>query len=124
MVKQNMGAGYVRAVATPITSESVTGEQEFTLNEHSPRANIIDYFHFVDGNGDKVAATAGTVEITLSSGADIFNTIFNGSFNAVDALAPQRTKPSGFGRAERARFSFTGVTGAVGFRALITQNVK
>ncbi|MCH9664654.1 MAG: hypothetical protein K0U41_02260 [Gammaproteobacteria bacterium] len=120
----NFYTGYVRLIETELSADSIVGEHTFNLDSFGARNNIIEYFHFVDGNDDQIDATAGTVVITISSGQDIFQTIENGSFNAVDARSETRQKPNGFGRAEKIKIAFSGVTGAVGFRTLVSQSVS
>lgn len=121
----NGGSGRaVRIIETPITSDSVTGVQDFTLNDHAPRNNIMDYFYFVDSNGDPVDATGGMVRVDLSPNLPIFQHIQYGGFRAEDARTTAWPKPNGYGKAVSVRITFTGITGSpTGFRSLITQSV-
>jgi len=119
--------GFVSAVETAISSDSVTGDQEFDLEGHAPRNNVVDYFYFVDGGGDQVDASAGTVTVTLSPGPEgdeIFQDIQGGSFVAATARDANWPKPNGFGKASKIKISFTGITGAVGFRAHVSQSMS
>lgn len=113
-----------RLIETPIESDSVVGDQDFPLNEHAPRDNLMDYFYFVDGNGNRVTGVAGAVEITMSPVAGIFQTVQNGEFTALKVDEEIWPKPNGYGRAIAVRVSFTGISGAAGFRAGITQGVS
>ena len=121
----NFSARFVSSVETSIQSDSVAdGEQVFVLNEHSPRNNLVEHFVFIDGNGDKIIPTSGDVCITLSSGEDIYHSIFDGKFSAEDALSENKRKPSGYGKAEKIKIKLTGVVGASGFRCFVTQNAR
>jgi len=125
MAKKTFHQKYVRTVETPIEQTGIDGSFEFDIDAHAPRNNVFEHFYFVDGGGAQVEATAGTVVVTLSSGANIFHTINDGSFNAVDARLATRTKPSGYGSAEKIRIVLAGITGpAVGFVGLVTQSVS
>ena len=116
---------YIRVVETSLDSNSVAnGNYEFGVEAGAGRHNIIDYFYFVDGDGDKTAATAGTVSITFSAGAEIFNTIEHGDFNAADAEDSTRQKPNAYGRVEKVRVALSGVTGVSGFRGLLSQGAS
>jgi hypothetical protein len=111
-------------VETPVTSDSVVGVQEFELNCHAPRDNIVDHFYFVDGNGDLTTGVTGDVEITLSPVAGVFHTVQNGEFTAAKVEEETWRKPNGYGKALAVRVSFTSISGAVGFRMSITQGVS
>ena len=113
-----------RLIETPISSNSVVGEQAFELNCHAPRNNLMDYFYFVDSNGDLVAGVTGDVKITLSPAPGLFQTIQNGEFTASKVDEETWPKPNGYGLAIAVRVSFTSIVGAVGFRALVTQGVS
>lgn len=116
--------GYVRTIEFPLTGNGIVGNFDFDLDPFGPRNNVVEYFTFIDGNGDQVDAGAGTVVIQISSGEDIYQDIINGSFNALDARSAARTKPNGYGRAEKIRVTLAGVTGSpTGFRMLVTQSV-
>lgn len=117
---------YLRTVETTVSStSSVSGEHVFDLDPGAARNNVIEYFYFIDGGGSQVDATAGSVDISMSPGADLYQTINDGTFNADQARVASRTKPNGFGKAEKVKISFTGITGdPVGFVALITQSVS
>ena len=120
---QGINTGFIRTIETPLASDTVAnGNYEFDAGAHGPPNNVLEYFHFVDGAGVQADATAGTIVVTLSSGADIFQTVPNGSFDADQARIGTRAKPNGFGKAEKIRITLTGVTGVVGFRGLLTQN--
>ena len=101
----------------------ITETFNLTLDPENPPNNVIEYFVFVDANGDVVDVTGdGTVAVTISSGEDIYQTLTNGTFNASDGNSGNRGKPNGYGRAEKIRIAFTGtITGAVGFRSMIRQ---
>lgn len=113
-----------RLIETPLTSDSVVGAFEFDLNEHAPRNNLMDYFYFVDGSGDLVTGVTGDVEVTLSPVAGIFQTIQNGTFTALSVDDASWPKPNGYGKAIQVRVSLTNISGAVGFRASVTQGVS
>lgn len=116
---------YIRTIERNISSDTVAdGDYDFELEEAGPRVNLLEYFYFVDGGGAQVDATAGTVVVTVSSGEDIFQSLNNGSFSASAARDVDRTKPNGLGRADKVRINLSGVTGAVGFRGLFTQNAS
>lgn len=118
---------YVRIIETEILQDSVAdGNYDFTVDPSGPRNNILEYFYFVNAAGDQVDPTAGTVVITVSSGANIFQNLTDNQFNAVNARDATRTKPNGIGRAETVRITLSGITGpigdvATGFRALFSQ---
>ena len=123
MPRGGFNAASSNTVETPISSTSVAdGDQFFPLNEHAPRANILEHFVFIDGNGDKIMATAGIVMVEMSSGEGVYHSLHDGSFSAVDAEDRHRRKPSGFGKAESLKVSLSGIVGASGFRCLVTQN--
>lgn len=122
MGKGDFATSYVRAIENVLSSESVTGEQDFVLNEHAPRHITLDYIYFVDGDGVLVEATGGSVEVTYSPVAGIFRKMQEGSFSAAEVTSLVWSKPSAECKAVAINFSFTGVTGAVGFRALVTQS--
>lgn len=117
---------YLRTVETVIGStSSVSGDHVFDIDPSAARNNVVEYFYFIDGGGSQVDASAGSVDITLSPGDDLYQTINDGAFNADQARTESRTKPNGFGKAEKVKVTFTGITGdPVGFVALITQSVS
>ena len=108
------------------SSDSVAdGEYVFNLQVHARRANILDYFYFVDGSENFVTATGGTVKVELSplsEGIPVWQDIADNTFNAADAALPTWLKPNGLGRAGRIRFTLAGITGAAGFRAMLSQS--
>lgn len=115
----------VRLIEQELNSDTVTdGDYDFPTDHGAPRTNIIDYFYFVDGSGNLVAPTAGTVVISFNPVAneDLYGPAQNGSFNAVDAASPIRAMPSGVGRITNVRVTLSGVTGAAGFRAMLSQS--
>lgn len=121
----NFNTNYVRTIEHLFSSDVVAdGDYDFDLTPFGPRNNVVEYFTFVDGSGDQVDAGAGTVVIQISSGEDIFQDIVDGSFNANLARSASRTKPNGYGRAEKIRVTLAGVTVAAGFRLFVTQNVS
>lgn len=119
---------YIRLVETSLEANSVADGDyiiESNIDALGPRNNIIDYFYFVDGAGDPIAATGGTVVITLSPANDVYQTIPEGSFNAVDALTESRTKPNGFGKVSKVKVTLLGITGPpVGFKGLLSQSAN
>ena len=116
---------YLRTVETLIEGSGVDGDFEFDLDPAAALNNIVAYFYFVDSGGDQVDATGGTVVITMSSGADIYGDISNGFFDAIDARSPLRTKPNGFGKSVKVKFTLDGITGdPTEFRAFVTQSVS
>lgn len=121
----NSSAGNTRLVETLLTSDSVADSSyTFELNGGAPRNNLLEYFYFVDGSGDPVAATGGTVDITFSPILPLYQDITNGSFLAAIALDSDWPKPNGYGKAVSIRINLTGITGPpTGFRALMTQSV-
>ena len=102
----------------------IDGDVTWDLNAHAPRNNVVEYFHFIDGSGDPIEPTAGTVTITMSSGSAVYQTIQDGSFAATSATSPSRTKPNGYGKADGIKVTLSGVTGAgvVGFAVSVTQS--
>ncbi len=123
-----MGAGssgnFTRLVEKRISSDSVVGSFEFELNGLAPRNNLLDYFYFVDGNGDAVDATAGTVLVELSPELPIYQKVSQGTFDAVNALNASWCKPNGFGKAISIKITLTDIAGPpTGFQALLTQSV-
>jgi hypothetical protein len=123
MSAQGSSGRFSRIIETPISSDSVTGEQAFSLNEHAPRNNLMDYFYFVDAEGILVAAVAGQIEILFSPVEGIFQSVPNGMFAANEATSINWQKPNGFGKAIAVKIKLTDIVGAVGFRANITQSV-
>lgn len=117
-------ADYIRSKLTDIVGNSVAAANyDFEVSAAAGKNNVIEYFYFVDVNGDQVEATGGSVEIQFSSGANIFQTIDQGSFTVENARLGSRGKSNGYGRVEVVRVIITGtVLGATGFRALFTQN--
>lgn len=105
-------------------SSVIDGAVTWNLNAHAPRNNVVEYFHFIDSSGDPIEPTAGSVTITMSSGSAVYQTISEGSFLAVDATSPSRTKPNGFGKADNIKVTLSGVTGTgvVGFATFVTQS--
>lgn len=110
-----------------IVSDSIAdGNYDYPLSDdRNPRPNnILEYFYFVDANGVPVVATAGDVTVVASPDSAVtFHTLANGTFKAVDCLAPERTKPSGRGRATHVRVALSGITaaGATGFKFMLSQ---
>ncbi len=124
-MSRNYNTVYLRTIETDIAATGVSGDFEFDLDPHAARNNLLEYFHFVDGGDAQVDATAGTVVVTLSSGNDVFQTISNGSFNADQARSTNRTKPNGYGKADKIKITLSGITGTpVGFVGLVTQSVS
>ena len=130
---------YLRAVETLISSDDVsTSPQTFDLlGGTAGRSLLVDYFYFVDVTGAPVDPTGGTVTITFSAGPrqnetqddptlpDLFVSVDNGTFPALDARNVTRDKPGGYGKAVRMQVELTGITGAAtGFRALISQSAR
>lgn len=116
-------ARFVRISETALVSEVVAdGSYDFELGPVSPRSNLMEYFFFVDSNGDPVDATTGTVSITFSPILPLFQKITNGDFLASMARDPCWPKPNGFGKALSVRITLLGITGApTGFRSLGSQ---
>ncbi len=123
-MNSNIHQGYIRGVDTVLEADDISAAFNLDLNPANPRNNVIEYFYFVDGNGNMVTPSGdGEVTITMSSGGEIYQTIFNGNFTAILANSPERGKPNGYGRVEKIRITFSGtITGATGFRALLSQN--
>ena len=124
-----MGSGsnsnFTRQVETPLEGDVLTGPFEFELNALAPRNNLVDYFYFVDAEGAPVAATAGTVTVTLSPLLPLYQNIADGTFDATTATDGNWLKPNGFGKAVSVRITLSGIAGPpVGFRAHITQSVS
>lgn len=116
---------YLRTVETSIEGSGVDGDFVFDLDQFAALNNIVAYFYFINSSGDQVDATGGTVVITMSSGADIYGNIDNGSFDAADARSVSRVKPNGFGKAGKIKFTLDSITGdPTEFRALVTQSVS
>ena len=124
MSRNGSSAGATRIIETPITSNSVVGTQEFDLNEHAPRNNLMDYFYFTDGDGDLVTGVTGDVEITFSPAAGVWHTVQNGNFTALRVDDSTWPKPNGYGKAIKVRVVLTNIVGAVGFKSNITQGVS
>lgn len=124
MSRNGSSAGNTRLIETPISSDSVVGEQEFDLNEHAPRNNLMDYFYFVDGDGDLVTGVTGEVRVTFSPVAGVFQTVQHGTFSALSVDEEDWQKPNGYGKAIAMKVSLTSISGAVGFRTTITQGVS
>lgn len=111
---------YIRNIDFEYNSQtegnSLNGTATYELDENGPSTVFVPYFYFVDGNGDQIDASSGTVTLTVSQGADIFQTIDNNTFNAADARSATRTVPSGIGRADKIRVVTSGVsTNAVAY---------
>lgn len=123
---RNFNQIYIRTVETDLISGAVADDDyDFELDPHAARNNLLEYFHFTDGAGDPIDATGGTVVVTMASGNDVFLTLPEGSFSAVDARLATRTKPNGYGKADKIRITLAGITGpAVGFAGLVTQSVS
>jgi len=125
MSAQGSNARFSRIVETTLAAETVSGEVVFDLNGHAARNNLMEYFYFVNANGDLVEATDGEVLVQLSPVAGIYQDIDLGSFSASEARNSTWKKPNGFGKAISIKISFTGITGdPTGFRALVTQSVS
>lgn len=118
----SINTDFVRVMEFDLEANTIDGEFEFDLDPAGPRNVVLEYFYFVDGGGLQVDPSVGTVDIKVSSGADIFQTIQDNVFPAADARKADRIKPSGFGRADKVKVTLTGVVGAVGFRGLISLN--
>ena len=102
---------------TSITSQDVTnGSKEFSLNGTGP-INVVEYITFTP------AATGGTVVVQMSpdNGTTWDDMATGGTITAVSASSASRIKPSGRGLANRIRFTFTGITGATSYTAMISQ---
>ena len=83
----------IRVVEKDLVGGAVEdGDYEFVISEYGPPNNLIEYFHFVDGSGDPADAGAGTVKISFSSGADIFQDIPNGFFSMPPRHAQQHDR--------------------------------
>lgn len=125
MSAQGSAGRFTRNFETTLEGESVSGEVEFALNEHAPRNNLLDYFYFVDANGEAVDATGGHVLVTMSPVLPLYQKLSDGEFDAIVARDNSWPKPNGYGKAVSIKFTFTGITGApTGFRALVTQSVS
>lgn len=117
-----VNSGYTRRIGYEFSSDTVAdGNYDFNVGPGGPLNNIVDYFYFVNASGDQVDATDGTVTISLSSGADIFQSVSEGVFQADVARSADRAKPNGIGTAEILRINLSGIMGASGFQLLYTQ---
>lgn len=117
-------SNYARIVETNISSDlALDDDYIFELNCHAPRNNIMDYFYFVDENGDLTKTVKGQVEILLSPVDGIFQSIPNGIFEAHTAADENWQKPNGFGKAIAIKIRLVCILGASGFRFNITQSV-
>lgn len=103
-----------------IGGDTVTGVQTFRLNKGSPRNVAVDYFYFVDGNDNIVAATGGRVEITMSPVAGLPRKMVGGSFDAESASDVDWVMPYFYGRAIEVTVDFTAIVGAAGFKMLVS----
>lgn len=113
---------FLRDIDHNIDGTSLISPVEFNLDADAGKNIMVEYFYFVDAGGNQVDQTAGTVTIEFSAGADIYNAISNGSFDAADARLSTRPKPNAYGTAEKVKFTFAGLVGpATGFKCLITQ---
>lgn len=102
---------------TSITSQDLTnGSKDFPLNGSGP-INVVEYFTFTP------TATGGTVVVQTSpdNGNTWDDLPTGGSITASLASAASRIKPSGRGLANKIRFTFTGITGATSYTAMISQ---
>lgn len=104
----------------PISSDSVSdGVYQFDKvgSLTSFPDMFLDEFRFVDGSGDRVVPTAGTVSVQVSSDSTFWRELNNGSFSAtVDTTSAEYQPPSGLTAITKLRIVLTGVTGASGFR--------
>lgn len=102
---------------TSISSSDVTnGSREYPLNGTGP-INVVEYFTFTP------AATGGTVAVQMSpdNGTTWDDMAAGGTITAASAGSASRTKPSGRGLANKVRFTFSDITGATKFTAMISQ---
>jgi hypothetical protein len=76
---------------------------------------------FSDEYQTQVTPSGGTVKVMLSSDGVNYSSVPNGSFAALDAYNPDRTKPNAFGQASHARLTLSGISGATHFRAVISR---
>lgn len=85
-------------------------------NIYEPLPFMLDGSYFVDGSGNLVTPSAGTVTVSVSTDGKLFREIFNGTFGANDD--PKTiTPPNGQAPVTVVRVNLAGVVGAVGFRA-------
>lgn len=102
----------------PISSDTVSdGNYDFNVGDvYDPLPFFLDGFHFVDGSGALVTATAGTVTVAVSTDGVLYREIVDGTVSATSDPV-SITPPSGSAPVVSVRISLTGVTGASGFRA-------
>jgi hypothetical protein len=126
MGNRSFNSVYLRSLEYTFTGDAIEGDFIFELNIHAPRNNVVEYFYFLDAAGDPAEPVAGTVSITMSSGSPVFQTLNYGEFEATKATQPSRTKPNGYGAADFAKVSLSGVigSGVAGFKLFITQSIR
>jgi hypothetical protein len=126
--KADFNTQYIRTLETELLGSSVAdGDYIFdqqVIDQHGPRNNLVEYFCFVDAQGEPVAATGGTVTITFSPGKDLFQSVPEGTFSAISALTENRVKPNAYGKIQKVKVNLSGITGpVVGFQLLLTQSM-
>jgi hypothetical protein len=101
-----------------VSSDTVTsGDYDFDVGKlHDPLPFFLDGFYFVDGSGDPVGASAGTVTVQVSSDGVLWRDVVDGEFPAT-TLPSEITPPSGVAPVVKLRITLASVTGASGFKA-------
>lgn len=83
---------------------------------HEPLSFFLDGAHFVNASGDLVTPSGGTVTVSVSSDGTLFREVVDATITV--STNPASIKPpSGQAPVIKLRLSFSGVTGAAGFRA-------
>ena len=109
-----------KAAVVPIDSQTVVdGNYDFDIGPINGGVDLfLDEFRFVDGNGDRSVATAGTVSVQVSSDGAFWRPLNDGGFSAeLDTTSEAYTPPSGLAAVTKLRITLSGVSGVVGFRA-------
>lgn len=116
----------LRPAVTLLTSDAIAdGDYTFNLDDVSGQSltNILDTFYFVDGAGDLVTPSAGTVTIQARAFGESYWRNLHDNVIDVTLDPADRIPPSGLGRAGEIKLTLAGVTGAVGFRGEFIQGM-
>ena len=106
-------------VSIPVTG----GTQIIMLDQLS--YDLLEHYFFIifkDSGGNQVTPGAGTVTFEGSPSARnvVWDTMADGTFNAIDVDSPSRNRPKAVGPLVSARLTVDGVTGADFFEAKVT----
>lgn len=120
-MRGDSNTGYVSEVETLVSGGDVVGTHTFELNRHAPAHIYIDYFYFVDANGDTIDATSGGVSFAIVPVDGIERLMEPGTIGAPEVRDSTWLAPYLYSKAKEIKISFQNVVGAVGYRGSVRQ---